>query len=101
MVESRRIARSVRVDRRVARSAPTESVVVRAGALLGPDGAPGSLWVFPGGVPHCVLPFGAAAASGGEGGAVASEARGTSREAARVSVAINLTDERDAVPTPV
>lgn len=56
---------------------------------------PGCLWVFPGIVPHCVMPFGAAATAAGVQTKLVS-----SLTAARISVAINLTDDRDAVPAP-
>lgn len=58
---------------------------------------PGALWIFPGAVPHCVMPYGggdAAAVTAGRAGATSS-GRG-----ARVSVAINFVDDRDDVPAP-
>ena len=50
---------------------------------------PGSLWLFSGGIPHCVMPF--VPAARGAPGALQP----------RVSVAINLTDERDKAPRPM
>ena len=51
----------------------------------------GSLYVFSGAIPHCVLPYGSGVAQGQPTRA---------KVAPRVSVAINLTDERDECPPP-